>query len=109
TVMRLEIALRAALVLGSLHNTQTDRVDEDLVRRVLVGERLGQIDAGRARDAGRERARQRRLAANRRYVDDAAAAAALHVRDHEPAEPDGAHHLQVEVVLPGGLVDLLEA
>src|SRR5438552_3461655 len=60
-VVLLDVALRAPLVLRRLHQAEADRVDQDPVGGQLVGERLGEIYARRARDAGRQGARYRRL------------------------------------------------
>jgi hypothetical protein len=48
------------------------------------------------------------LAADHGDIDDLPAAPPLHVRDGEAAEADRPHHLEVEVRLPGGVVDGLE-
>src|SRR5882724_3294585 len=48
-IVGLEVAVLGAPVdLGAADEADTDGVHEDLVRRVLVGERLGEVDAGRA-------------------------------------------------------------
>ena len=108
-VERLGVALDPALPLAALHHAKTDRIDENPVGCVLVGERLGQVDPGRARHARRQRPGGGGLASHRGHVHDAAAPAPLHVGDHEAAEADRGHELQVDVGLPRGVVDLLEA
>ena len=107
-IKRLGIALHPALPLAALRHAEANRIDQDPVGRVLVGERLGQVDARRACHARGERPRRRRLAAHRGHVDDAASAAALHVGDHEAAEADRRHELQLDVRLPRGVVHLGE-
>src|SRR5438034_688524 len=47
-IERLGIARHPALPLAALHDAETDRIDENLVDCVLVGEGLGPVDAGRA-------------------------------------------------------------
>ena len=108
-VERVEVAaLEATRPLRALHHAEADRVHADLIRRVLLRERLGEIDAGGAGHRGRQRLGQRRLAADRRDVEDRATAARLHRRHHEPAEAHRAHHLEVEVVLPRLVGDVEE-
>src|SRR5213596_1485647 len=87
-IERLGIARHPALPLAALHDAETDRIDENLVDCVLVGEGLGQVDAGRARHARGEGPGGGRLAAHRGHVHDAAATTPLHVGDHEAAEAD---------------------
>ena len=76
---------------------------------VLVRERLGEVDPGGARDAGGQGPRRRRLAADDRGVDDRAAAAGPHDRDHRAAQAHRGHELEVDVGLPGDVVEILEA
>ena len=108
-VMRLEVAvLCAAIDLGAPHEADADGVHADPIRGVLVGERLREVDAGGAGQRGRQGPGGGRLAADHGDIDDLPAAPPLHVRDGEAAEADRPHHLEVEVGLPGGVVDGLE-
>jgi len=107
-VVGLHVALGSALPLGALDQAEADGVDEDPIGGVLAGQRLGEIDAGGARDRCGQATRSRRLAADGGHVDDAPTAPPLHVRDDQAAEAHGGHQLQIEVLLPGGVVHLAE-
>src|SRR5882724_3093029 len=103
-----QVALGAPLPLAALDQPDADRVHEDLVGGVLVGQGLRQVDPGRAGYAGRQSARGRGLGAQVGHVDDAPATALLHVRDTEPAQAHGREELELEIVKPGGVVHGLE-
>jgi hypothetical protein len=98
----------ATFPLSTFDQPDTDGVDADILGGVLVGERFGQIDAGGARNRSRQRARIRRFAAHNRRVDDTAAAALAHQRNHPPAAAYGRHQFKIEIALPGGIVDRFE-
>ena len=104
-----DAALRGApLVLAGAHQADADGVDQDALRRVLLGQRLGQRETCGARHGGGHRARARLLGADVGDVDDATAAGPLHVRDGEPRQAHGGEQLEIEIGLPGGVVHGLE-
>src|SRR5215470_1190355 len=108
-VVRLEVALGAPGDLRAPHEPDANGVDADVVPGILVGERLGQVEAGRARHRGRQRAGRRRLAPHRGDVHDAPAPALLHVGDDEAGHAHRAHDLELPIRLPVLVGDLLEA
>ena len=77
------------------------------VRRALARQHLHERHAGGARHRGRCPVRPRRLRAGVQHVDDAAPFALLHPRPDQAREADRGEQLQVEVVLPDLVGDLL--
>ena len=78
------------------------------VRRQLLRERLGEGEPGGAAHRGRQGARARGLGAGVQDVDDPAASRLPHGRHAEPHAADRREELQLEVGLPGRVVDRVE-
>jgi hypothetical protein len=86
-------------VLVALDQADQHGVDQDIVRRALAGQHLGEREPGGTRDRGRRAAAARRLGADVEHVDDAAPAPLLHLRPGEPSEPDRTEQLEIEILL----------
>jgi hypothetical protein len=81
-----------------------DAVDQDVVRRQLGRQRLGDGGHRGTQRVGQHQPLDRLLHRDRRHVDDAAAAALLHVRDGGAAEPNDAQQQRIDRLSPRRLV-----
>src|SRR5690606_13808667 len=110
--LRLQVrrpALPDILPLRRHHEADVDAVDPDAVGRRLPGQGLGQGDAGRPVHGRGEEIPVRLLAEDGIDVDDAAAAPGLEVGQYGPAAADLGEQLDLQVGLPVGVGQLLEA
>src|ERR671918_1343915 len=75
--------------------------DEDVVRRALVGQRLGEVEEGGVGSAADHVVLHRLHASDTDDVDDAAAPASHQVREHLAGHADVAEELELPAVEPG--------
>ncbi len=93
-------ALRRLHMLVRLDEADQQRIDQDVERRALARQHLGQRHAGGAREiVVGALSGTRRLRADVEHVDDAAPAPLLHLRPDQAREPHGREQLLVEVVM----------
>ena len=95
-------------MLIGLDQTDQHGVDQHVVRRELVRERLGHRHAGGARHRGRHAVAARRLGADVEHVDDAAPAPLLHLRRDQTNHADRREQLLLKVVMQDLVGELLE-
>jgi hypothetical protein len=69
-----------------------------------LGQQLGQCHSAGPGDRGGRGVGRLELGADAQDVDDPAAAAALHMRDHQPGQAHRGHQLELDAALPGRVV-----
>ena len=83
-------------------------VYQDVMGCAFAGQHLGQRHAGRTRDRGRGASRPRRLGPDVENVDHPPPPPFLHLRPHQPGEPDRSEQFQIEILAPDLVGDILE-
>jgi len=88
--------------------TDIHGIDQNIMRRPLVRQNLGQSHAGATRDGSRRRTGPRRLGADIEHVDDAPPFLRFHVWPGETREADGGEQFLIKIALPNIVGDVLE-
>jgi lysyl-tRNA synthetase class 1 len=94
--------------LTALDQPDQHSVDPDALSAQVPGRRLGDGQPGSARRRGRQRRGARRLARHGQHVDNGPAAGGGQVRHREAGAPNRAENLQVQILLPVLVGDLID-
>ena len=95
-------------MLAAFDNANANGVDQDVVRRQVFGQALGQGNAGGPGDGSGHGRRAGGASAQVGDIDDAPAADFPHLRNNPADQPHRAPYFQVKIILPIGIADLLK-